>query len=154
MRGNSSASSMRMWRTSTRHDRIKGSSSRSPNPLDHLVPLHPKGPGWLLFRSWLGCTMTNKRLPEEDKAESTIQERVEVCQVAITAFEYYQTSFSYLENESMQEHFVGIPEGGGRDLISSDPLPPGSVYAVTLTDEDKVVLHRIEVGKIAGGSGN
>jgi ATP-dependent Lon protease len=98
--------------------------------------------------------MTNKRLPEEDKAESTIQERVEVCQVAITAFEYYQTSFSYLENESMQEHFVGIPEGGGRDLISSDPLPPGSVYAVTLTDEDKVVLHRIEVGKIAGGSGN
>ncbi len=69
------------------------------------------------------------------------------------AFEYYQTSFSYLENESMQEHFVGVPEGGGRDLISSDPLPPGSVYAVTLTDEDKVVLHRIEVGKIAGGSG-
>jgi ATP-dependent Lon protease len=68
------------------------------------------------------------------------------------AFEYYQTSFSYLVNESMQEHFVGIPEGGGRDLISSDPLSPGSVYAVTLTDEDKVVLHRIEVGKIAGGS--
>src|SRR6266704_585003 len=69
------------------------------------------------------------------------------------AFEYYQTSFSYLENESMQEHFVGIPEGGGRGLISPDPLPPGSVYAVTLTDEDKVVLHRIEVGKIEGGSG-
>src|SRR5260221_413809 len=69
------------------------------------------------------------------------------------AFEYYQTSFSYLVNESMQEHFVGVPEGGGRGLISADPLPPGSVYAVTLTDEDKVVLHRIEVGKIAGGSG-
>jgi ATP-dependent Lon protease len=69
------------------------------------------------------------------------------------AFEYYQTSFSYLENETMQEHFVGVPEGGGRDLISADPLPPGSVYAVTLTDEDKVALHRIEVGKIAGGSG-
>lgn len=69
------------------------------------------------------------------------------------AFEYYQTSFSYLENATMQEHFVGVPEGGGRDLISSDPLPPGSVYAATLTDEDKVALHRIEVGKIAGGSG-
>jgi len=53
------------------------------------------------------------------------------------AFEYYQTSFSYLVNESMQEHFVGVPEGGGRALISSDLLPPGSVYAVTLTTKTK-----------------
>lgn len=69
------------------------------------------------------------------------------------AFEYYQTSFSYLEHETMQEHFVGVPEAGGRNLISADPLPAGSVYVVTLTEEDKVALHRIEVGKIAGGSG-
>jgi len=46
-----------------------------------------------------------------------------------------------------------VPEEGGRDLISSDPLPPGSVYAATLTEEDKVALHRIEVSKIAGGGG-
>src|SRR5260370_19736973 len=26
-------------------------------------------------------------------------------------FEYYQTSFSYLQNERMPEHFVGVPEG-------------------------------------------
>lgn len=69
------------------------------------------------------------------------------------SFEYYQTSFSYTDHETMQEQFVGVPEEGGRDLISSDPLPPGSVYAATLTEEDKVALHRIEVGKIAGGSG-
>ncbi|HEU4782648.1 MAG TPA: protease Lon-related BREX system protein BrxL [Ktedonobacterales bacterium] len=69
------------------------------------------------------------------------------------SFEYYQTSFSYFEHETMQEHFVGVPEEGGRDLISSDPLAPGSVYAATLTEEDKVALHRIEVGKIANGSG-
>jgi ATP-dependent Lon protease len=69
------------------------------------------------------------------------------------SFEYYQTSFSYLDNNTMQEHFVGVPEEGGRDLISTDPLPPGSMYSVTLTEEDKVALHRIEVGKMAGGSG-
>jgi ATP-dependent Lon protease len=67
------------------------------------------------------------------------------------AFEYYQTSFSYLDHASMQEHFVGVPEEGGRDLISPDPLPPGSVYAAF--EEDKVALHRIEVSKIANGSG-
>src|SRR6266581_7402785 len=44
MRGNSNVSSMRMWRTSTRHDPIKGSNSRSPTPLDHLVPQRKKEP--------------------------------------------------------------------------------------------------------------
>nr|HID13386.1 ATP-dependent Lon protease [Anaerolineae bacterium] len=66
------------------------------------------------------------------------------------AFEYYRTSFSYIEHETMQEHFVGVPEEGGRDLISPDPLPPGSVYAAALTAGDKVALHRIEVNRMAG----
>lgn len=67
------------------------------------------------------------------------------------AFEYYRTSFSYIEHETMQEHFVGVPEEGGRDLISPDPLPPGSVYAVALTGDDRVVIHRIEISRMAGG---
>jgi len=66
------------------------------------------------------------------------------------AFEYYRTSFSYIEHETMQEYFVGVPEEGGRNLISPDPLPPGSVYATALTAGDKVALHRIEVNRIAG----
>jgi ATP-dependent Lon protease len=40
------------------------------------------------------------------------------------SFEYYHTSFSYLDNETGEERFVGVPEQGGRDLISSDPLAP------------------------------
>jgi ATP-dependent Lon protease len=69
------------------------------------------------------------------------------------SFEYYQTSFSYTDHATMQEHFVGVPEAGGRDLISPDPLAPGSVYAATLTEDDKVALRRIEVGKLSNGSG-
>src|SRR5215471_1424205 len=44
------------------------------------------------------------------------------------SFEYHQTSFSFIDTETMEEKFVGVPEEGGRDLISSDPLAPGSVY--------------------------
>jgi ATP-dependent Lon protease len=66
------------------------------------------------------------------------------------AFEYYQTSFSYIEHDTMQEHFVGVPEEGGRDLISPDPLPPGSVYTAALTDGDRVAMHRIEISRMAG----
>ena len=41
------------------------------------------------------------------------------------SFEYYQTSFSYTDQETGEERFVGVPEQGGRDLISADPLAPG-----------------------------
>lgn len=77
----------------------------------------------------------------------------------IGAFEFYQTSFSYLDNETREERFVGVPEEGGRNLIATDPLPRGSVYTASVDDQGKVGLYRIEVGcssgtgklKIAGG---
>jgi len=75
------------------------------------------------------------------------------------SFEYYQTSFSYIANETREEHYVGVPEQGGRDMISADPLAPGSVYTAAVDDQGKVGLYRIEVGcapgtgklRIAGG---
>lgn len=66
------------------------------------------------------------------------------------AFEYYQTSFSYIDTEAMQEHYVGVPEEGGRQLISADPMPPGSVYTAALTEGDTVALHRVEISRMSG----
>jgi ATP-dependent Lon protease len=66
------------------------------------------------------------------------------------SFEYHQTSFSYIHRETMEERFVGVPEEGGRDLISGDPLAPGSIYAVSVAADGKVGLYRIEVGVSAG----
>lgn len=66
------------------------------------------------------------------------------------SFEYHQTSFSYIDHESRDERYVGVPEEGGRDLISTDPLAPGSVYTASVDDQGKVGLYRIEVGTSAG----
>lgn len=69
------------------------------------------------------------------------------------SFEYHQTSFSYINNdEDRQEHYVGVPEEGGRDMISTDPLAPGSVYVASVNNEGKVGLYRLEVG-LSPGSG-
>lgn len=68
------------------------------------------------------------------------------------SYEYHQTSFSYIDRETMEERFVGVPEQGGRDLIAADPLAPGSVYASGVGDGGKVGLYRLEVG-IAVGTG-
>ncbi len=75
------------------------------------------------------------------------------------SFEFHQTSFSLIDNETLEERFIGVPEQGGRDMIALDPLAPGSVYTSSVDDQGKVGLYRLEVGcspgtgklKIAGG---
>lgn len=68
------------------------------------------------------------------------------------SFEYYQTSFSYTLQETGEEKFVGVPEQGGRDLISADPLSPGTVYTAGVTSDGTVGLYRLEVS-LSSGSG-
>jgi ATP-dependent Lon protease len=68
------------------------------------------------------------------------------------SFEYYQTSFSYTLQETGEERFVGVPEQGGRDLISADPLSPGTVYTAGVTSDGTVGLYRLEVS-LSSGSG-
>lgn len=68
------------------------------------------------------------------------------------SFEYYHTSFSYVNAETGEERFVGVPEQGGRNLISSEPLAPGSIYAASVAQDGTVGLFRIEVS-VAVGSG-
>lgn len=68
------------------------------------------------------------------------------------SFEYYHTSFSYVDVDTGEERFVGVPEQGGRNLISSDPLPPGSVYTASVGPDGTVGMYRIEVS-VAVGSG-
>ena len=75
------------------------------------------------------------------------------------SFEYHQTSFSYVDNETREERFVGVRESGGRELDPPHPLSPGSVYVSSVDDQAKVGLYRLEIGtapgtgklKIAGG---
>ena len=75
------------------------------------------------------------------------------------SFEYYQTSFSYSDKETGEEKFVGVPEQGGRDLVATDPLAPGSVYTGTIGADGTVGLYRLEITmttgtgklKVAGG---
>src|SRR5271166_3679839 len=68
------------------------------------------------------------------------------------SFEYYQTSFSYTLQETGEERFVGVPEQGGRDLISTDPLSPGTVYTAGVTSDGTVGLYRLEVS-VSSGTG-
>jgi ATP-dependent Lon protease len=68
------------------------------------------------------------------------------------SFEFYHTSFSYTVVETGEERFVGVPEQGGRNMISADPLPPGSIYTATVAPDGTVGMYRVEVS-VSSGSG-
>ncbi len=66
------------------------------------------------------------------------------------SFEFYKTSFSYIDQADGVERTVGVPEQGGKGTISQDPLPPGSVYTAGTDADGKVGLFRLEVTLTAG----
>ncbi len=66
------------------------------------------------------------------------------------SFEYYQTSFSYQISETDEENFVGVPEQGGKDLISPDPLAPGTIYSALVSGDGTAGMYRLEIATSSG----
>lgn len=67
----------------------------------------------------------------------------------IGGMEFWDTNFSYIDKETQEEHFVGLPEEKGSHLIENTPLPPGVCYTST-SDSDNVALVRIEAVTTSG----
>lgn len=67
----------------------------------------------------------------------------------IGGMEFWDTNFSYIDKESQEEFFVGLPEEKGSHLIDNTPLPPGICYTST-SDGEIVTLVRIETVAVVG----
>lgn len=44
--------------------------------------------------------------------------------------EFYDVNFSYIDNETFEEHYVSVPEQGGGKLIPEGMCNPRQVYTV------------------------
>ena len=67
----------------------------------------------------------------------------------IGGMEFWDTNFSYIDKETQEEIYVGLPEERGSALIESSPLPPGVCYTST-SDGDSVSLIKLEVVAVKG----
>lgn len=67
----------------------------------------------------------------------------------IGGMEFWDTNFSYIDKDSQEEVFVGLPEEKGSHLIDNTPLPAGVCYTST-SDGDSVSLVKIEAVVVAG----
>ena len=64
--------------------------------------------------------------------------------------EFFDVHFSYIDNESLEELFVNVPEQGGSKLIAEGVPRPGVVHLVTQGSTDKLGLYRYETQMMPG----
>jgi len=77
--------------------------------------------------------------------------RVKEQMKKIGGMEFYDVHFSYIDLEDNEEHFVGVPESGGKSLIPEGDLPPGTVYAIGKNaDSGHKGLFRLDIQRMPG----
>lgn len=64
--------------------------------------------------------------------------------------EFYDVNFSYIDNESFEEHYVSVPEQGGGKLIPEGICNPGQVYTVSRGKSGMIGVFRLESQMLPG----
>ncbi|WP_082596400.1 protease Lon-related BREX system protein BrxL [Pseudovibrio sp. POLY-S9] len=68
----------------------------------------------------------------------------------IGGMEFYDVHFSYIDQESLEEKFIGIPEQGGDKLISAEQMNPGVLHTISRGSGGHLELFRLETQTTAG----
>ena len=64
--------------------------------------------------------------------------------------EFYDVNFSYIDNETFEEHYVSVPEQGGGKLIPEGMCNPGQVYTVSRGKTGMIGVFRLESQMLPG----
>ncbi len=70
----------------------------------------------------------------------------------IGGMEFYDVHFSYINQETMEERHVAVPEQGGCALIPEGPLAPGVLHVIATGNRGHLGVYRIET-QVTAGSG-
>ncbi|MCP5213010.1 MAG: protease Lon-related BREX system protein BrxL [Hahellaceae bacterium] len=81
-----------------------------------------------------------------------VRRRVKEQLKKIGGMEFYDVHFSYIDNETLEEHFVAVKEQGGGGLIPEGPGKPGVLHTIGLSAKGMPGLYRLEL-QVTKGSG-
>ncbi|MFN9482577.1 MAG: protease Lon-related BREX system protein BrxL [Pseudanabaena sp.] len=83
-----------------------------------------------------------------------VRRRIKEQLKKIGGMEFYDVHFSYIDLETLEEHFVSLPEQGGISLVSEDALPAGHLYLISggdsNSDNQAIGIFKIELQAITG----
>lgn len=64
--------------------------------------------------------------------------------------EFYDVNFSYIDNETLEEKFVSVPEQGGGKLIPEGICNPGQIYSVAKGKTGMIGVFRLDSQMLPG----
>lgn len=74
---------------------------------------------------------TKEEVEEVLRISLEMRRRVKEQLKKLGGMEFYDVNFSYIDNETFEEHYVSLPEQGGGKLIPEGMCSPGQVYTVS-----------------------
>ncbi|MDK2961393.1 MAG: ATP-dependent Lon protease [Eubacteriaceae bacterium] len=90
------------------------------------------------------------QLEEILKLSLEMRRRVKEQLKKLGGMEFYDVNFSYIDNESFEEHYVSVPEQGGGKLIPEGLCNPGQVYTVSQGKSGMIGVFRLESQMLPG----
>ena len=93
---------------------------------------------------------TKQQLEEILQLSLEMRRRVKEQLKQLGGMEFYDVNFSYIENETFDEHYVSVPEQGGGKLTPEGMCNPGQVYTVSQGKSGMIGVFRLESQMLPG----
>ena len=93
---------------------------------------------------------TKEEVEEVLRISLEMRRRVKEQLKKLGGMEFYDVNFSYIDNETFEEHYVSVPEQGGGKLIPEGMCSPGQVYTVSRGKSGMLGVFRLESQVLPG----
>ena len=93
---------------------------------------------------------TKEELEECLQMALEMRRRVKEQLKKLGGMEFYDVNFSYIDNETFEEHYVSVPEQGGGKLIPEGMCNPGQIYTVSHGKNGMIGVFRLESQMLPG----
>ena len=93
---------------------------------------------------------TKEQLEEILQFALEMRRRVKEQLKKLGGMEFYEVNFSYIDNETFEEHYVSVPEQSGGKLIPDGICNPGQVYTVSRGKAGMLGVFRLESQMLPG----
>lgn len=95
-------------------------------------------------------SFTKEEVEEVLQISLEMRRRVKEQLKKLGGMEFYDVNFSYIDNETFEEHYVSVPEQGGGKLIPEGMCNPGQVYTVSQGKSGMRGVFRLESQMLPG----
>lgn len=93
---------------------------------------------------------TKEELEEILAVSLEMRRRVKEQLKKLGGMEFYDVNFSYIDEETFDEHYVSVPEQGGSKLIPEGLTNPGQVYTISRGKSGMIGVFRLESQMLPG----